>query len=206
MSDRDLAFLSTKMVKRHYRKDEIVFHKEDPGSTLYIIEQGRVRIYVLSVKGEEVVLAILSSGDFFGELSLLDGRPRSATAQTLEESQMLVLDRHDFVSFLQEHPQAAITMLGILSGRLRQTDGLVEDVVFLDVPARLAKRLLELKEGQADKDEPLRVTQSQLASLVGATRESINKAIKLYESRGVLRVARGSITILRPEELLKRVY
>ncbi|MEE8470329.1 MAG: Crp/Fnr family transcriptional regulator, partial [Dehalococcoidia bacterium] len=159
-----LAELAGKLTSRGYRRGETIFHKDDPGSALYIIKAGQIKISAASPEGEEVILAILTEGDFFGELSLLDGKPRSASATAMEAAQTLTLDRDDLLEVLGKYPEMAGDILAALSDRLRRTDLLLEDAVFLDLPARLAKRLLELgaKRGfETDKglEIDLRLTQ-----------------------------------------------
>lgn len=194
------------MRRRRYRRGEVIFHQEDPGSVLHIVEEGRVRISLPSPGGEEVVVALLGPGDCFGELALIDGEPRSATALAQEPCETLTLSRADFLDFLAAHPQAALAMMVVLCWRLRQTDGLVADVAFLDGPSRLAKRLLELAARQGQPASPgvelrIRVTQRELAGMTGATRESVNRWLSLFRSQGYLRLGGGTITLVSPDEL-----
>lgn len=206
-----VAELAGKLTGRSYRRGEVIFHKDDPGSALHIVKSGQIKIAAESPEGEEVLLTILSEGDFFGELSLLDGKPRSATATAMEAAQTLTLDRNDLLDVIQKYPEMAGDILAALSDRLRQTDILLEDAVFLDLPARLAKRLLELSskhglETDGGVEIDLRLTQQDLANAVGASRVAVNKLLGLFQDKGLISIDKHRITILRPYELEKRIY
>lgn len=196
--------------RRRFRRGDIIFHRGDPGTMLYTITAGRVRIYSPSESGGEVVLTLLGAGEFFGELSLLDGQPRSASAQAVEDCEAVVLSRDDFLQFLSQHPEAAIALLAVLAKRLRRTDELVEDAAFLDVPGRLAKRLLELMETHGEPTLGgvlirMRLTHAELAAMVGATRESVSKAMKRLSRAGLLATSGHRIVICAPDLLRRRV-
>lgn len=206
-----LAELAGRLVGRNYRRGETIFHKDDPGSSLYIIKEGQVKITSASPEGEEVILDILTDSDFFGELSLLDGRARSASAMAMESTRALTLDRRDLLDFVGRHPEPVGDILAALSERLRRTDLLLEDAVFLDLPRRLAKRLLDLGERhglETDKglQIELRLTQQELANFVGASRVAVNKLLGLLQDKGLVSIDKQHITILRPDELRKRAY
>lgn len=210
LSSVELAELATRMATRSYQHGEVIFHKDDPGSVFYVIKSGQVKITAISVEGEELILAILTAGDFFGELSLLDQEPRSASAVALVDLETFILQRRDFLEFLRTYPMAAVEMLAILSRRLRRTDMLVEDAAFLDLDARLAKRLLELCENHGIKTESgieigLRLSQQDLAALVGASRVAVNKQLAIYQAAGIVRLGKQRIIVLHSQELEKRV-
>lgn len=206
-----LASLEALTLRRSFKRSEVVFHKGDPGDTLYMIVQGQVKIVLPSDTGEEALLGVLDEGEFFGELSLIDEQPRSATIVATEQTETLVLRREEFLKFVVSSPELAIDMMRVLSRRLRDTDEFIEDAIFLDVPGRLAKKLLELAN-QYGRHTPigtvisLRMTQQELATMVGATRESVNKHLRSYRSRGILEIDRQRIIILRPSELQRRIY
>jgi CRP-like cAMP-binding protein len=141
LSADELAGLATGLRARQYARGEVVFLAGDPGSSLCIVESGRVRLGFSSPDGRERSLALLGPGDFFGELALLDGRPRSADAVATEPSRLLLLPRESFLQSLRSHPELAITLLGVLSERLRRDAQLLQDAAFLDVPGRLAGTL-----------------------------------------------------------------
>jgi CRP/FNR family transcriptional regulator, cyclic AMP receptor protein len=197
--------------KRSFRRGQAIVRKDDPGDSMFLILAGQVKIVRPSDDGEEVILGILNTGECFGELSLLDGEPRSATIEATEPTEVLAVDHEHFLAAVEANPRIAIEFLRLLAGRLRVADQAAADAVFLDVPARLAKRLLELAEdygthGPDGISIGLRLTQVDLAGMVGATRESVNKHLSAFRARGVLDVQRGRIIIRRPDELRRRIY
>ncbi|MGQ0570893.1 MAG: Crp/Fnr family transcriptional regulator [Armatimonadota bacterium] len=211
LSPEELKALAALLQRRLYRKGETVFRQSDPGSTLYIIESGEVKVTLVSSHGKEVILAILGQGGFFGELALLDGESRSADAVTRVDSRLLALHREPFLEFLRSHPSTAIRVIEALSRRVRRTTGLVQEAAFLDVPQRLARVLLQIHEpgrqlGPDGIPQYPRLTQRELAELVGTTRETINKCLGDYEKQGLIRRSKGLVRVLKPEELMKRIY
>jgi CRP/FNR family transcriptional regulator/CRP/FNR family cyclic AMP-dependent transcriptional regulator len=212
-SDPDeLRELATRVKRRVYKHGETIYHKDDAGSTMYLIVDGTVKISVPSELGNEMILSILCKGDFFGELSLFDGEPRSATVSCVGSAEVLIIYRDDFIAYLNKHPKIAVNIIKILSQRIRRTDGLVEDVVFLDIPARLAKKLLELSESYGKKlpsgaiEIDLRLTQQDIANMLGTTRESVNRQLVAFQERQFITIDRQRITLLKPTELAKRIY
>jgi CRP/FNR family transcriptional regulator/CRP/FNR family cyclic AMP-dependent transcriptional regulator len=194
---------------RGYSRGTVIFHKDDPGTLLYVILKGAVSISLPSNEGKDLVLSILSAGDFFGELSLLDEEPRSATAAALEEdTQTLILPRQDFLELVREHPQMAIQIMALLSRRLREANVLAQDAALLDLPGRLARRLLELMERHGRQEGGgvrigLRLTQTDLAALIGATRVATNRQLQRLQQQGVLNWQAQHITVLKPAVLRK---
>lgn len=206
-----LAELAGKLTLRNYRRGATIFHKDDPGLMLFVIKVGQVKISTPSPEGEETILAILTDGEFFGELSILDGKPRSASATAMEATQALTLNRNDFLDVLRAEPELAIEILAALSNRLRRTDLLLEDAFFLDLPTRLAKQLLELAEKHGLETDSsveiaLRLTQQDLANTVGASRESVNRLLGQFQDQGLISIAKQHIHILRPSELRELTY
>ena len=194
---------------RSYDRGTTIFHKDDPGSLLYIILSGAVKITMPSIEGKELMLCILAAGDFFGELSLFDGEPRSATAEAVDDgTQTLILPRDDFLELVTSYPRLAIHIITLLSRRLRETNLLAQDVCLLDLPGRLAQRLLDLaeKHGRPEGERiqiNLRLTQSELASLVGATRVATNRQLQRLQQRGLIDWEARRIRILKPAALRK---
>lgn len=205
------AVLEAEAQARSFKRGEVVFHKGDPGEAMFMILEGQVKIVLPSEGGEEALLGVLDRGDFFGELSLIDGRSRSATIVATELTETLVLHRDSLLRLVRTSPEVAIDLLRTLSQRLRETDEFIEDAVFLDVPGRVAKKLLELAETYGEPAPRgivigLRLTQQELAEMVGATRESVNKHLRSYRERGIIDVDRQRIIILQPDALQRRIY
>ncbi|MDQ6614828.1 MAG: Crp/Fnr family transcriptional regulator [Actinomycetota bacterium] len=165
-------------------RNEVLFNQGDPAGALYGVRAGRVAISLQSPDGRESVLALMEAGDLFGDMPLFDGEPRSAQARALEASDLLYVPYPAIKSVLEERPELLWTVVATLSRRLRSTDAALADSVFLDVTGRTAKRLLELA-GDADTFA-LPITQEELAGLVGASRERVNKAISAFIRLGWL--------------------
>ena len=207
--DRERLAISIK--SQYLKKGETLFRKGSEGNTLYIIRNGKVKISLPSALGDEVVLVIFSEGDFFGEMALLDGRPRSADAVTIEPTELLLLNRNDFISFLNNNKNAVQAVLQSLSQRLRRTDDLLEDTCFLQISERFAKKLVELalEHGRQEGDTiyiDMSLTQKDLASMVGATRESINKELRVLREKGLVSTQENTIRIHNLERLKRRAY
>jgi CRP-like cAMP-binding protein len=211
LPDEELAILAERARRRRYARGQIVFSQGDPGTSLCVVESGHVRMVVVTPDGKELVVNVLGPGDVFGELALLDGEPRSADAVAQEPCQLLHLQREDFVRFVETRPAVALRLLINLSRKLRRTTQQAQDVAFLDGPARLARALLELAAGSGEGHaaaQPVtpRLTQSDLAAQLGATRESVNKWLAGFERQGLVRREGGVIRILDPAGLRSRVY
>ena len=210
LSETEVGALLTRVRVRQFKAGEVIFHQDDPGDSLHVILDGLVKIYLPSGAGQEAVLIILKPGEFFGELSLLDGAPRSASAVTMEPTVTTTIDRANFHEFIREHPEAALTIFGVLASRLRRADGIIADAAFLDLPARVAKTLLDLAQrfGRPREDGieiNIRLRQQDFAGMVSATRESVNRSLAALEEQGVIRIERQRITVLRPEILERRI-
>lgn len=202
----ELASLARLLQPRRFDRGGVIFHQGDPGAAMYVVEDGRVAIGLSAPEGKDVTLALLGPGDFFGELALLDGEARSADARAAEPTRLLSLRRDDFLGFLQAHPHVPPILLAALSRRLRRTDQIVHDAAFLDIPTRLAKILLDLgrSQGQPGPEGLVitsRFTQADLAAMVGATRESINKWLRSFTRQGLISYRRGRLVLLDPRRL-----
>ncbi len=192
--------------QRTYRKGQIILHEGEPGDSLFIILSGRVRIYTLSPEGHELSVWICDPGDFFGEMALLSGEPRSASAEAMQRTQVLVLHRHAFHHHLLSNPAAAIRIIETLSQRLRRTTESAEELVSLNVPQRIARKLIELAEryGVVQEDGvmiDLDLSQEAIASMVGTTRESANRALSRLRDQDVVEIERVRIRVVSPEKL-----
>jgi CRP/FNR family transcriptional regulator/CRP/FNR family cyclic AMP-dependent transcriptional regulator len=200
LTGQELEALALSLGKRTFGKGTIIFHKGSPGRSLYIIESGRVRIFLLSSSGQEISVNVYGPGDVFGELALLDGLPRSAGAVVMEKTVVHTLYREDFLQLLDASPRMAMSIIRDLVSRLRYTTALMEQQAFLDVNGRVAAKLLELADRYGREGEgieiDLQLTQAELASWVSARRESVNKVLGVFRDQGLIEVDGQHITIL----------
>ena len=212
LDDKEVHELITVAKKRTFRSGEVIFHRDDPGQMLYIIKEGKVKICLISPDGQEISLVVFGKGEYFGEFALLDGLPRSANAIALEKVECYTLLRSDFHSVIMKNPKIAIQVMEVLCERLRKTDQKVEDLIVLDVYGRVAKKLLELAETHGLKQEDgsilinMRLTQQDLAAMVGASRESVNKVLGHYTNKQYITTDKHKITLRRVADLKRRVY
>lgn len=202
LSTAALDELGSRMWCRGYAKGETIFYEGDPGTSMYLVEEGRVKLTLPSADAREVILELVGPGEVFGELSLLDGEPRSADAIATEPSRILMLQREDFEEIVFEHPRLALEFMAMLSQRLRWNAVLLHDAAFQDVPGRLARTILRLADGQATTP---RVTQSDLAGLAGTTRETLNKWLGIYQDDRLISLNKGQIVVLDAERLRRRI-
>src|SRR5260221_1041990 len=182
LSPEDRLTIAASFLRRTYPRGETIFRTGDPGTHLYLIEEGRIKITTASPEGREALVAIIGVGEIFGELSLFDAGTRTADARTMEPTVLHALSHDMFRRYVQAHPKVAWEMFRILAGRLRAADEAIQDVGFFDVPGRVARRLLDLahKHGSLDGDSlriDVPITQEEIAQMVGASRESVNKAL-----------------------------
>jgi CRP/FNR family cyclic AMP-dependent transcriptional regulator len=206
----ELASLEKCLVRRRYPGGQTLFHMGDEGGSLHFIERGRVKVTIPSYSGEEMILAILGAGELLGELSLLDGEPRSATVQALEATETLCLNREDLLALMRDRFSVVEKILGVLARRIRNMDTLLAEAHFLDITSRLAKKILDLSDAFGIREGGqvrigVKVTQKELASMIGATRESINKQLKALRDQGIVRISGGTIEVLDREKLARKV-
>jgi len=204
LAPEELENLATCLHRRRYARGETIFREQDPGSSMFLIEAGKVKIGLVSPDGKEVIVGVFGKGCFFGELALLDGAPRSADAMAIEPSSVLMLGRNDFVRYLEAHPTIAINLLQVLSHRIRRDGQKIQDAAF-DVPARLARLLLRLADGRPVPVDVGAFTQNDLANMIGATRESVNKWLGCFQRQGLVRRDGRHLFVVGPAELQKRI-
>lgn len=210
-ADEDIRELMAVARRRTFRAGEVIFHREDPGQVLYVIKEGKVKISLISPDGQEISLTVFGKGDYFGEFAILDGLPRSADATALERVECYTLQRKDFHNALIKNPKIAIQVLEVLSKRLRTANTMIEDIIFLDVYGRVAKKLLELADAHGKKVDDgmlidMRLTQQELASMVGASRESVNKVLGYFTDKKYISTDKHRITIHSTTNLKRRIY
>ena len=188
---------------RNVKKGTVLCRKGDPGTSLYVVCSGAVRISAPSEQGKDAVFNLVIPGEIFGEIAFLDGGLRTADAVASENTELMVIERRDFTPLLRQYPELAIRLLEILCGRLRRTSGQVEDMVFFDVRIRLAKALLHLYRHSASgsPNRSIRITQRDISQMIGASREATNKELQAWQRRKWLKLERAGLSILQPQEL-----
>lgn len=206
----DSRHIAALLQKQTLRKGDSLFRKGEEGHSLYMITAGKIKILRHSRDGDEMILAMLSAGDFCGEMALLDGMPRSADAVAVEETHLYGLNRKDFLSYVLNNETAVKAILSALSKRLRKADDFLEDIFFLNVAARLAKKLIELGSSNGFKEDeggPIRisVTQKDLAGMIGSTRESVNKELRSLRENRLITLSGNAILINDLEALKRRI-
>ena len=186
------AELARYLKPARHKKEAVIVSREEPGTALFLLVAGKVKVVLYGPSGREVILSMLKDGDFFGEMSLLDGQPRSASVVAIADSEVLILDRGDFVRFVENRPSVGLSMLAEMSRRLREADAKIGSLALLDVYGRVARALLDLakKEGEETeqgvvvKDRP---THQQLAGMVGTSRETVSRVMSELQKQGYLR-------------------
>ena len=209
LDDEAATALGGSMAETKLRRGDVLFHEGDSGDKLYVVTEGKVKLGRSSSDGRENLLAIMGPGQMFGELSLFDPGPRSATVTAVTDATFASLSHDDLLKWLDGRPMVARGLLSQLAGRLRKSNDVVADLVFSDVPGRVAKALLDLADrfGRT-ADDGVHVhhdlTQEELAQLVGASRETVNKALAEFVQRGWLRLEARAVVILDIQRLRQR--
>ena len=206
---RDLPPAALHKLASHSRQQAFtagqrIFSKGDAGLGLLAVMSGIVKISVPGEDGREIVLNLIPPNEIFGEIALLDGKPRTADATALVACQLLVLDRRDFIPLISEVPTIAVQLLEIISGRLRRTTEQVEDMYFGNLEARLAKALLRLAEIQGVARQPrprVSITQKELGFSVGLSRESTNRYLRDWEEAGYVTLEKGTCILNQPDRI-----
>lgn len=206
LSKRELQTIAQITKQRRYDRYQVIIKAGDRGTALFLLTSGVVRVTVGGSLGKELILGVLYPQDFFGEMALLDGLPRSATVTTLEESEVLVISQKDFLECIRKVPQVAAKMIVTLSLRLRQTDQKVGNLAFLKAPRRVARTLLDLAQGQGQRAPEgitlnLRFTRQELAELAGVTRETLTRLLMKFQEHGILTIERRKLFIPDPKKL-----
>jgi len=205
LKDDDLEAIARVTITRSYDKDQVIILAEEEGDAMFIIAQGQVKVSIVSEDGREVILSLLGEGAVFGELALLDGKPRSANVVATQDTELYMVRRADFLQLIYKVPQIAVGLLAELAARLRKTDRKIEGLALLDVTSRISETLLQLANEQGTQTEQgltieTRPTHQQLASMSGTTRETVSRVLKRLEGQGYISSEGRSITILREEQ------
>ena len=209
LDDDAAAALRMSMVELKLARGDVLFSEGQPGDKLYVIESGKIKLGHTASDGRESIIAVLGAGEMLGELSLFDPGPRTATAVAVTPTKVLSLGHDALLPWLVGRPDLAVALLAALARRLRRTNEALADLVFSDVPGRVAKALLDLgsKFGEPTTEGLLvrhELTQEELAQLVGASRETVNKALADFSQRGWVRIEQRSVTLLDVERLTRR--
>jgi CRP-like cAMP-binding protein len=190
-------------VIRKAKKGAVLFRKGETGTQMYAVCKGAVRISAPSKQGKDAIFNLVRPGEIFGEIALLDGGQRTADAAAIEDSELMIIERRDFAPLMREFPELAMRLIEILCTRLRKTSEQVEDIIFLGLPNRLAKVLLQLHRQPSSNLESrkIRITQRELSQLIGASRESTNKQLRDWQRMKWLKLGRGGVVLLAIEAL-----
>ena len=200
----DLLALATPM---HFKARSQIFQQGDPGDFMLILQSGKAKVSTFSNAGKETVLAFLTAGDLIGEIAVLDGDARTATAIVLEETRGLQITRAHFLPFLEAHPKIALKIIALICKRLRQADLFVEEVTTMQAGPRLARALLRLADSHGKEEDSgsvkieMKLSQANLGAHAGLMRENVNRQLKAWEDEGILSSEAGFITLLQPETL-----
>jgi CRP-like cAMP-binding protein len=181
--------------EKFYPKGSVILFENDPGDSLFVVRQGRVKVVLIGEDGREVILGVLGVSEQFGELALIDDRPRSAHVIAMEDSHLLVLRREDFRRRVESSPAVAWSLLTELSRRLRRADEKIGGLVLLDVPGRIARLLLDLSEESGSNTIEKALTHQTIAQMIGASRETVSRAMKEFQDANWVTVERRRITL-----------
>lgn len=190
--------------ERAYPKGSVILFQDDPGDSLFVLREGRVKVVLIGEDGREVILGVLEPGAHFGELALIDDQPRSAHVIAMDDAQLLVLRREDFRRRVEANPSVAWALLTELSRRLRRADQKIGGLVLLDVPGRIARLLIDLADEADGTMIEKALTHQTIAQMIGASRETVSRAMKEFQDQGLIRVERRRIALGDREALVKR--
>jgi CRP/FNR family cyclic AMP-dependent transcriptional regulator len=190
--------------EKTYPRGSVILFEDDPGDALFIVRIGRVKVVLVGDDGREVILGVLGIGDHFGELALIDDQPRSAHVIATEDSSLLVLRREDFRRRVEETPAVAWSLMQELSRRLRRADDKIGGLVLLDVPGRIARLLLDAADAEGTDTLATPLTHQTIADTIGASRETVSRAMKAFQQNGWLAVERRRIRLANRAALEKR--
>src|SRR6266513_655956 len=205
LPESELAEIADRVRTKSFKRGEMIFRKDDPGTHLYMVLDGGVKIALPGEFGQEALVAIMRPGEFFGELALFDRSPRSASATALEDTRAALLAGDDFLAYLESHPASFRVVLETLARTIRRLSDRVEDLIFLDVPSRVAKYLLDLVRSSGGDWNELTLTQDELGGFIGASRVSVNRVLGDLERREIISIRRRRIAIKDADRLAKEV-
>lgn len=202
--EADRAAVAARMQTRRYSKGSILVRENDPGESLFIVLRGNVAVTRATADGKESILSILKEGDFFGEMAVLDESPRSATIKALKETEAAILSRDDLLDLLRSNPHMSLLLVVALSARLRATNEAIQAAAFQDIPTRLASLLVYLSKSFGEQIPQgtrltLRLTNQEMASMIGTTRESVNRTLNRFWDDKLIDMHESHIIITNPQ-------
>lgn len=200
LGDEALQAITALCVQRHLEAGRTLFEKGDPGDALYAIRRGQIRIVTESGDGRRRTLNLLGAGDVFGEVALLDGRSRTATAVAADATALFVVLRRDLLALIARQPEVAVQLIGLLCARIRWLSAQAEENAFLSLDRRIVRQLLKLGE---DYGQAIVISQENLATHVGASRESVNRHLQIWRKAGLIGLSRGRIHLLDSKQLAR---
>lgn len=204
LDNAELVRLSEITREKTYPKGSVILFEDDPGDSLFIVRDGRVKVVLVGEDGREVILGVLGVGEHFGELALIDDQPRSAHVIAMEDAALLVLRREDFRRHVEANPKVAWSVLGALSKRLRRADDKIGGLVLLDVPGRIARLLLDFAEESGTELVERPLTHQTIAQMIGASRETVSRAMRDFQDAGMISVERRQIRVADRPALERR--
>jgi CRP/FNR family cyclic AMP-dependent transcriptional regulator len=210
LEDNEFEQLSKVCIEKEFDKGQIIFYEEDRGTSLYIIVSGQVKIAVLSSDGREHILGMLREKEFFGEISLLDGEPRSTSVIAIDKVRVIAINREDFIRLLKNNPDITYKIIISLCKRLRWTDQHVSNLAFLSAPGRVARTILTLAEESGIKNNESiiinhKMTRQEFANIAGTSRETLTRIIMDFQDDGLLDINKNQIIIINKHKLKDRV-
>jgi len=210
LSEEHSEELASIAVEKAYRKNQVIFDQGDPGSSLIILKSGLVKISLVDSNDHEFIIKTLGENDFFGEMSLLDGGRRSASAIAVEDTRVLIVYRDDFVRLIKKNPSVALHLLTALTQRLRMTTDNITNLTFFDAYGKVARCLLDLAEKNGRKEAEgivldIKLSRQELANMAGLTRETFARILKEFQVRGCLKTRGKQIIILDKKVLTNEV-
>jgi CRP-like cAMP-binding protein len=204
LSEDTLDRVAALATRRTWPKNAVLFRQGDPGDALYAVIAGQVRISASSPDGREVYLSLMEAGDTFGEIAVIDGKARTATATAVAESALFIIRRGDLLALIERDPALAVHLLSVFCQRLRWTSELIEEAAFLDMPARLARRLLRLSADhgeQTPRGVSLQISQADLANFLNVSRQVVNQQLQQWRKEGWIALSRGRIVVQNEKAL-----
>jgi CRP-like cAMP-binding protein len=203
LSPEQIDRLTSRIARRVANRGATIFAKGDPGSTMFTICDGVVKIGIVTIDGHEAVFDLLGRGDIFGEIAILDGGPRSSDAVAVTDCELLVIEGRHLLPILRTEPELSLKVIEALCARIRRSNAQAESLMFRDLPSRLALALLQLADsGRGERNPKVAVTQGDLANMIGMSRESTNKQLCKWKAKNWVRLERGRILITCLEKLI----